>query len=135
RIVYALVGLGTSVTPFNGLFSSADFGKTWTRRARLAFAALRAGCAVDALDPRTVYISVEDANFEGHSWRSTDGGRTVQLIDVSLPACAVGKGLTSVRDALYVFSPFVPDCLLVSTDRGVSFRSLSPPAGFIGGFD
>src|SRR5262249_43634919 len=96
---------------------------------------LRAGCTVDALDARTVYISILDPNFESHSWRSTDGGRTVQLFDASLPACAVGGGVTSVRDALYVFSVFVPDCLFVSTDRGLTFRSLPPPPGLIDGFD
>jgi photosystem II stability/assembly factor-like uncharacterized protein len=134
RIVYALVGLGTSVTPFSGLFSSADFGKTWTRRAPLAFAPLAARCTVDALDPRTVYINVLDPNFESHSWRSADGGRTVQLADSSLPACAVGGGVTSVPDALYVFNGLVPDCLFVSTDGGASFRSLSPPSGLMHGF-
>jgi hypothetical protein len=78
---------------------------------------------------------VLDPNFESHSWRSTDGARSVQPFDARLPACAVGEGVASVRDALYVFSKFVPDCLFVSTDRGGSFRPLSPPPGLIEVFD
>src|SRR3989442_10639168 len=57
RIVYALAGLGGAVTPFNGLFSSDDFGETWTRRAPVPTAFGFNLCAVDAADPRTVYVS------------------------------------------------------------------------------
>src|SRR5256885_5000850 len=35
RLVYAVVGTGGVVTPFNGLFSSDDFGETWTQRGQV----------------------------------------------------------------------------------------------------
>src|SRR5947209_6228872 len=60
RIVYALAGIGGAVTPFNGLFSSDDFGETWTRRASVPTGFGFGFCAVDAVDPRTVYVSAAD---------------------------------------------------------------------------
>jgi photosystem II stability/assembly factor-like uncharacterized protein len=135
RIVYALAGLGSNVTPFNGLFSSADFGGTWTRRAAVDFAFGVAFCEGDADDPLTVYVSGFDANFVNHTWRSTDGGQTVQIFDASLPACAVGGGVRSLRGTLYVYGVFTPQCAFASTDRGLSFHPLSVPPGFIAAFE
>ena len=35
-VVYALAGNGSPLAPFNGLFSSQDFGKKWTRRGEVS---------------------------------------------------------------------------------------------------
>src|SRR5450631_4317559 len=90
RIVYVLAGLGGAVSPFNGIFSSDDFGETWTRRGAADPGAGSNTCTVDAVDPRTVYIIGLDSNFMNTIWKSTDGGRTVQIFGANLPACSLG---------------------------------------------
>src|SRR5467141_2216025 len=90
RIIYALAGTGADVTPFNGLFSSDDFGETWTRRGQVSNGFGFNMCAVDAADPRTVYVSgFDDIDFVNKTWKSTDAGQTVQEFG-ALPACAAG---------------------------------------------
>src|SRR6266480_4085884 len=72
RIVYALAGTGGAVTPFNGLFSSDDFGETWTRRGQVNTGFGFNTCAVDVADPRVVYVSGFDSDFVSKTWKSTD---------------------------------------------------------------
>lgn len=124
-IVYALAGLGAAVTPFNGLFSSEDLGKTWTRRASVSTGFGLAHCAVDAGDPRTVYIANTDANFVGQLWKSTDGGQTVNLIGANLPSFFGNAFMWTVRGTLYIF----PDQVYASTDGGASFQLVPVPQG------
>jgi photosystem II stability/assembly factor-like uncharacterized protein len=127
RIVYAIAGLGGPAAPFNGLFSSDDFGETWTRRASVESFGF-AFCAVDAADPRTVYITASDSNFVFQLWKSTDGGQTVQIFGANLPACAVGGSIFPRRGILYVSS----DCIYASTNGGSSFYALAAPPGLPG---
>jgi photosystem II stability/assembly factor-like uncharacterized protein len=122
RIVYVLVGLGSTVTPFNGLFLSDDFGETWTRRGAVDPGVGSNTCAVDAVDPRTLYITGLDSNFMNTIWKSTDGGRTVQIFS-NLPACAADGFLFPRPGILYV----IGSCPVVSTDGGVSFQPLPLP--------
>jgi photosystem II stability/assembly factor-like uncharacterized protein len=129
RIVYALTGLGSAVTPFEGLFSSDDFGETWTRRAPVP--AGFGSCAVDAADPLTVYVSDTDANSVSQLWKSTDGGQTVRIVGANLPAFSGDAFLRVVRGTVYIES----DQLYASTDGGVSFHRLPVPKDFPGAFD
>ena len=134
RIVYALAGLGSAVTPFAGLFSSDNFGETWTRRGRVNTGFGFNICAVDAADPLTLYVSGSDdtdPDFAGKTWKSTDGGQTVQEFGASLPACAAGGRVHALRGVLYINS----GCVAASTDGGASFRLLPIPQDLPGGFD
>ena len=131
RIVYALAGVGVAVTPFNGLFSSDDFGESWTRRASVPTGFGFAFCAVDAADPRTVYVSTVDDNSVSQLWKSTDGGQTASLVGANLPSSFGGGFVRAVRGTVYIFS----DRVYASTDGGVSFRLLPVPQDFLGGFD
>jgi hypothetical protein len=83
-VVYALTGLGSRFSDLGDLFSSADFGKTWKRRASVPKGFGFGTCGVDPEDPRTVYVSITnlDENFDEVTevWKSTDGGRTVQPV-------------------------------------------------------
>ena len=137
RIVYALGGAGFGVVPFNGLYSSNDFGRTWTRRVPVATGFGNALCAVDAGDPHTVYVATADDNFVGQLWKSTDGGQTLQAIGADLPAYFGPAFLWSVRGTLYL-QPFAGD-VYASIDGGASFHAVPVPPGvppnFIGGFD
>jgi photosystem II stability/assembly factor-like uncharacterized protein len=133
RIIYALAGTGADVTPFNGLFSSDDFGETWTRRGQVSNGFGFNMCAVDAADPRTVYVSgFDDIDFVNKTWKSNDGGQTVQEFGASLPACAAGGLVQAVRGILYVSNFF--ECVAASTDGGLSFRLLPVPRDLPGSF-
>jgi photosystem II stability/assembly factor-like uncharacterized protein len=131
RVVYALVGLDEDVSPFNGLYSSDDFGKTWTQRGRVNTGFGDNLCTVDAADPRTVYVTgFDDSSFTSMTWRSTDGGRTLLDISSILPPCAVGGFVYPARGAVYVNGVV---CVVVSTDGGATFHVLStPPGAFFG---
>ncbi len=131
RIVYVLAGLGGAVTPFNGFFSSDDFGETWTRRGAVDPGAGFNTCTVDALDPRTVYIVGLDSNFTNTIWKSTDGGRTVQIFSPNLPACSLGAVFPR-PGVLYVINVSGSSCAAVSTDGGVSFQQLPLPPDVFG---
>jgi photosystem II stability/assembly factor-like uncharacterized protein len=124
RIVYVLAGLGSAVTPFNGFFSSDDFGETWTRRGAVDTGFGTNLCTVDAVDPRTVYLlGLDSATFASTIWKSTDGGRTVQIFSNNLPACATDGFVFPRPGILYVFG----SCAVVSTDGGVNFQPLPLP--------
>jgi photosystem II stability/assembly factor-like uncharacterized protein len=130
RIVYVVAGLGVAVSPFNGVFSSDDFGETWTRRGAVDPGFGTNLCTVDAVDPRTVYImGVDPATFAPKFWKSTDGGRTVQIFGANLPACSLGFVFPR-RGVLYVIGA----CAVVSTDGGGSFQPLPLPPD-VNGFD
>jgi len=129
RIVYALAGADSSPVPFNGLFSSEDFGKTWTRRAEVPTENGFADCSVDPDDPRTVYVNTLDLGANVFQvWRSTDGGETAQIFGTNLPACAAGCAATPLQGILYVGVSEAG--LYASTDRGVSFYPVPLPPGF-----
>jgi hypothetical protein len=66
-VVYALAGLGGADTAFNEMFSSDDFGETWTRRGVVDTEFGFNSCAVDAADPRTVIACASDATFASKS--------------------------------------------------------------------
>ena len=133
NIAYALAGAGPPLAPFNGLFSSDNFGNNWTRRGAVNTGFGFNFCAVDADDPKTVYVSgFDDTDFTNRTWRSTDGGNTVQEISSLLPACAVGGVPETARGAVYL-QTF--ECVAISTDKGKSFRVLPTPPGFVGSFD
>jgi photosystem II stability/assembly factor-like uncharacterized protein len=130
RIVYVVAGLDGAVAPFNGFFSSDDFGETWTRRGAVDTGIGTNTCTVDAVDPRTVYLTgFDSATFTPTIWKSTDGGRTVQIFSNNLPACSLGVVFPR-RGVLYV----IGFCAVVSTDGGVSFQPLQLPAD-VNGFD
>src|SRR5437867_914822 len=134
RIVYALAGVGSAVTPFAGLFSSDDFGETWTRRGQVSTGFGFNTCAVDAADPLTLYVSGSDdtdPDFASKTWKSTDGGRSVQEFTAKLPACAAGGRVHALRGVLYINN----GCVAASTDGGASFRLLPVPQDLPGGFD
>ncbi|HEX7272062.1 MAG TPA: hypothetical protein VF420_07930 [Casimicrobiaceae bacterium] len=132
-VVYALAGIDRPVSPFNGLFSSNDFGKNWTRQGAVDTGLGFNVCAVDAADPRTVYVSGFDSvTFDSKTWRSTDGGRTVQEISAMLPPCAVGGLVITAANAIYVDNF---QCVALSTDGGASFHLISTPGDFVAGFD
>lgn len=137
QIVYALGGAGFGVVPFNGLYSSNDFGRTWSRRVAVATGFGNALCAVDASDPRTVYVATADDNFVGQLWKSTDGGQTLQAIGANLPVYFGPAFLWSVRGTLYL----LPDegDVYASTDSGDNFHAVPVPPGvppnFTAGFD
>ena len=133
NIVYALAGAGPPLAPFNGLFSSDNFGNNWTRRGEVNTGFGFNFCAVDADDPKTVYVSgFDDTDFTNRTWRSTDGGNTVQEISSLLPECAVGGVPETARGAVYLQS-FA--CVAISSDEGKSFRVLPTPPGFTGALD
>jgi photosystem II stability/assembly factor-like uncharacterized protein len=126
-IVYALAGAtNPAFSGFNGLFSSEDFGKTWTRRTALE--ALFPICTVDADNPRTVYISDFDS---AQNWISRDGGTTVQTFTV--PECAAGADILARHGILFVAGD--SGCKHVSTDGGVSFSALVEPLAFRSGLE
>jgi photosystem II stability/assembly factor-like uncharacterized protein len=130
RTLYALAGTEVGVagaTPFNGLFSSDDFGSTWTRRASVRTGFGFATCTVDPEDPRTVYVS---AIFDDNPWKSRDGGQTVHRVDSGIQSF-LGAIVHPVRDILYVANL---DAVFASTDGGASYHALSLPPGFITGF-
>ncbi len=132
-VIYALGGLERDSSPFNGLFSSDDFGDSWTRRAAVDTGLGFNTCAVDATDSRTVYVSGFDSfTGEARTWRSTDGGKTVQEIGSLIPACAVGGFPQTVLGSVYVTSVH---CAAVSTDGGASFHLLPIPADHAVGVD
>jgi photosystem II stability/assembly factor-like uncharacterized protein len=121
RIVYVLAGLGGQATPFNGFFSTDDFGDTWTRRGEADTSFGIALCAVDALNPRTVYVSGFDSTtFTNTIWKSTDGGRTLRIFGKTLPDCANGGQVFSRPGILFV----VGSCAFASADGGNSFQIL-----------
>ncbi len=125
RIVYVLAGLNNAVSPFNGLFSSDDFGDTWTRRGLTNTGFGFNLCIVDATDPRTLYIAGFDSStFTETIWKSTDGGQTVQVFSTNLPACAVGFVFPR-RGALFV----IASCAVVSNDGGATFQPVPLPPG------
>jgi photosystem II stability/assembly factor-like uncharacterized protein len=127
RIVYVLAGDGGAVAPFNGLFSTGDFGESWTRRGAADTGFGFNGCTVDAVDPRTVYVmGFDSSTFADTIWKSTDGGRTVQIFSTALPACA--RGTVFPRPGI-LYS--IGSCGVVSTDGGVSFQPLVLPPGII----
>jgi photosystem II stability/assembly factor-like uncharacterized protein len=132
RVVYALTGLGGDVEPsvFDGLFSSDDFGKTWTRRASVITVG-QASCDVDPEDPRTLYVSGFNPDFVFEVWKSTDGGRTVRQVVV--PPVSFGF-VRVVRGTVY-FVDFDQGRLYASTDGGASFHPRPTPPGFVGNFD
>src|SRR6185295_1590086 len=118
RVVYAFAGLEQEVSPFTGLFSSNDFGKTWTRRARVPGAGFPV-CEVDPDDSRTVYISTLNGDFVDEVWKSTDGGRTVQRLNPS------GLFLQAVtHGTLYFANDFALDKVFASTDGGATIQPL-----------
>jgi photosystem II stability/assembly factor-like uncharacterized protein len=123
QVVYALAGLGGFLSPFSGLFSSEDFGTTWTRRAALSTGFGFAFCDVDPDDPRTVYVDTLGASFLDETWKSTDGARTVQQVgDTGLAFLRAGSGI------VFFLSDFAP-VLLASTDGGTTlFTVPTPPA-------
>ena len=129
--LYALGGVDSSVSAFNGVFSSTDFGRHWTRRAATDTGFALNFCAVDAADPNTVYISGIDSTPAANprTWRSSDGGRTVQDIGALLPACAVGGLVVPAPNAFYVKG----SCIAQSNDGGATFHVLPTPAGMSSG--
>ena len=132
-VLYALAGNEVAATPFNGLFSSRDFGRHWTRRAATDTGRGLNFCAVDAADLDTLYVSGTDSTpaLASRTWRSSDGGRTVQDITALLPACAQGGVVVTARGAVYARGA---DCIARSIDQGATFQLLPTPAGKIGGF-
>ncbi len=78
------------------------------------------------------YVSgFDDSTFISKTWKSTDGGQTVQEFGASLPACAAGGRVHALRGVLYINS----GCVAASTDGGASFRLLPVPQDLPGGFD
>jgi photosystem II stability/assembly factor-like uncharacterized protein len=133
RIVYVLAGDGGAVAPFNGFFLSEDFGETWIRRGSVDTGFGINTCTVDAVDPRTVYIfGIDSATFAAMIWKSTDGGRTVQIFSNKLPACAADADIVFPRPGILYVIGF--SCAVVSTDGGVSFQPLPLPP-LTGGLD
>jgi hypothetical protein len=134
QIVYALAGLGPGTSSFNGFLVSSDFGATWSRRGSVNTGFGTNLCAVDAADPRTVYLSgFDDETFDFITLKSTDGAQTFQPLP-NLPTCDVnGFFLRSVQGAVYFFGG--PQCSFFSTDHGNSFHQINPPASPNGGFD
>jgi photosystem II stability/assembly factor-like uncharacterized protein len=127
RVTYALAGTGSDLSSFDGLFSSDDFGNTWTRRAPVPTGFGFARCLVDADDARTVYVDTFDADtFLGEVWKSTDGGRTVRRLD----GLADLTLLTVVRGTAYFSTASVPG-LFASTDGGITFQPVPLPPSFV----
>jgi photosystem II stability/assembly factor-like uncharacterized protein len=125
RKVYALAGLGSDLSPFNGVFFSDDFGETWTRRGSVNTGFGLNACTVDASNHRTVYVSgFDDTDFTSKTWKSTDGGQTFEVL-TNLPNCAAGGIVRSVPGAIYIF--LGPLCMYSSTDGGNTFSQLAPP--------
>jgi photosystem II stability/assembly factor-like uncharacterized protein len=128
RIVYVLAGLGVAVSPFNGFFSTGDFGESWTRRGAADTGFGINGCTVDASNPRTVYVmGFDSSTFADTIWKSTDGGRTVQIFSTALPECA--RGTVFPRPG--ILYSIGGSCGVVSTDGGLSFQPLVLPPGII----
>jgi photosystem II stability/assembly factor-like uncharacterized protein len=122
RIVYALAGIERGLVPFDGLFSSNDFGESWTRRAAVSTDFGFGTCAVDDRDSRTVYVSAFQA-----IWKSTDGGKTVQVFPV--PECvavAEFSPATYPRGGI-LYLDAGPGCRFASEDGGRSFSALAEP--------
>jgi photosystem II stability/assembly factor-like uncharacterized protein len=128
RTIYAIAGDGEAVTPFNGVFSSSDFGSTWTRRGSADTGFGFNQCTVDSLDPRKLYIfGFDSTTFLIAMWRSNDGGQTQQIFGAGLPDCQQG-GPFPRPGILYL----VGKCPGFSTDDGKSFQPLTsfPPDSF-----
>jgi photosystem II stability/assembly factor-like uncharacterized protein len=121
RIVHVLA----ESSSFSGIFSSRDFGETWTRRAPLPINYSVVSCAIDAADPRTVYVSTVDVDFVSQLWESTDGGNTFQRVGTALPPSFGITFIWTVPGTVYVFT----DTLYASTDGAASFRMVPRPAG------
>jgi photosystem II stability/assembly factor-like uncharacterized protein len=123
RVVYAFAGLAEEFSPFTGIFSSDDFGRTWTRRAPVPIGPSFPKCQVDPDDPRTVYIAASNSDFVDEVWKSTDGGRTVQRLGPpGLFLWWVGRGI------VYFGNDFLPG-LFASTDGGATIQPLPMPPG------
>lgn len=132
QIVYAIAGVGVGFSPFNGFFASSDFGATWSRRGSAETGDGFNFCAVDSADPRTVYLTGSDENFNGITLKSSDGAQTFQPI-TNLPACAAGGLMRSVQGAIYIFAG--TQCSYFSTDHGNSFHQINAPASPFGFFE
>lgn len=127
KTLYALAGIGAGTSTFNGIFSSADFGASWTRRGAVDTGFGFARCDVDPDDPRTVYV----APLSQRPLKSTDGGQTFQVLGPNIPAFAQFATVYPVRGAIYVATE---EEVFVSTDGGLKFGRLRLPAGLVGGF-
>jgi photosystem II stability/assembly factor-like uncharacterized protein len=128
--IYALGGIGAESSTFNGLFSSGDFGRNWTRRGQINTGFGFNVCAVDVSDPNTVYVTgFDDNSFDLKTWRSTDGGETIQDISNLLPDCAVGGVIYTAPGNVFVAG----DCIVVSTNGGASFDAFPAPPGLVAG--
>ena len=128
RVAYALAGILVPFSPFNGIFSSDDFGKTWTRRAAMPADLNLNTCRVDPSDPRTVYVVTTSSDFVDEVWKSTDGGDSVQLVG-SPGLFLEGFG----RGTVYFGDDFLPG-LVASNDGGITRHSVPMPPGFFDGF-
>ena len=128
RVAYALAGILVPFSPFNGIFSSDDFGKTWTRRAPMPADLNLNTCRVDPSDPHAVYVVTTNSDFVDEVWKSTDGGDTVQL--VGTPGLFLeGFG----RGTVYFGDDFLPG-LFASNDGGITLHPVPMPPGFLDGF-
>ena len=124
RVVYVIAGEGGAASSFNGVFSSRNFGKTWTRRGPADVGFGFNQCTVDWLDPRKVYIfGFDSSTFLNAMWRSTDGGQTQQIFGANLPECSRGNPFPR-RGILYLMGQ---SCSLFSTDDGDTFQPLPVP--------
>ncbi len=79
---------GASAYTGLGAYYSEDLGKHWTRAPGLPDGGLGFALAVDPSAPRTVYAATQLGLF-----RSTDGGRSYDNVDLPTGACA---GVTNV---------------------------------------
>ena len=128
RVAYALGGILVPFSPFNGIFSSDDFGKTWTRRAPMPADLNLNTCRVDPSDPHVVYVATTNSDFVDEVWKSTDGGDTVQLVG------APGLFLEGFgRGVVYFGDDFLPG-LFASNDGGITLLSVPMPPSFYDGF-
>jgi photosystem II stability/assembly factor-like uncharacterized protein len=126
RTVYALV---FTFSFGELLFSTEDFGRTWTRRASVATQS-HPICTVDPDDRRAVFVV--DTTVP-QVWKSTDGARSIQIV-TNLPSCY------SVEDDLFNLAIFPRPgilyvdsggrCKFASTDGGRSFQVLAEPPAF-----
>src|SRR5262245_56316084 len=127
RTLYALV-FTFSFGEF--LFSTRDFGSTWTRRAAVAVNSGFPTCIVDPGDRDLIYIV---DNLLPPVLKSADGGRSVQAVD-NLPSCYSGDDVRFNLDVLSRLGILYVDgglnCKFALIDGGRSFFAVLEPSAF-----